>query len=268
MTETTEEIKNKYFVFSDESGSWHDPSDVYVRAWIVVHESGHAQLVDAVNYISSDLGSNELRWKTIANNSKYWDFIDKFNFRVFITISCPGDINWEQKYRVTRNFNAQVESFDFGEINSDLVGTLKKKMFDDIRNVLFLNFYEKTHIENAKSGIERVLPKRENLLIYRVDPPQMSRDGWRNILEAISPGVVLEFPQSQKSEGIQFADIIAGCIRSFLISDTHSAQASQFIPKFRSKLIAKNKANPNPNLIFFQEINDSLKAAAGKIWSV
>lgn len=261
------EIKNKYFVFSDESGSWHDPADVYVRAWVIVHESSHDKLAAAINFITTDLNANELRWKTIANNDKYWDFLEKFDFRIFLTISCPGDINWEQKYRVTRNFDTQVDSFDFGEINNDLVSVLKKKMFDDIRNVLFLNFYEKTHIENAKNGIERVLPKRENLLIYRVDPPQMSKDGWKSMLQAISPDVVIEFPQSQKSEGIQFADIIAGSIRSFLISDGNSAKASKFIPKFRAKLIAKDKNNPNPNLIFFQEINDALKVKSGQIWN-
>ena len=265
MPET--EIKNKYFVFSDESGSWHDPADVYVRAWVVVHELSHDKLAEAVNYITTDLNANELKWKTIANNDKYWDFLNKFDFRIFLTISCPGDINWEQKYKITRNFDTQVEAFNFGEINTDLVSVLKKKMFDDIRNVLFLNFYEKTHIENAKNGIERVLPKRDNLLIYRVDPPQMSKDGWKNILQTISPGVEIEFPQSHKSEGIQFADIIAGSIRSFLISDSNSDKASQFIPKFRSKLISKDRDNPNPNLIFYQEINDTLKSKSGKIWS-
>jgi len=260
-------IKNKYFVFSDESGSWHDPGDVYVRAWVVVPESAHDNLVNALNFISTDLDANELRWKTVANNTRYWGFLDEFDFRVFVTISCPADIRWENKYRVTRNFGLQVESFDFGEINSELVRALKKKIFDDIRNVLFLNFYERTHIENAKRAIEGILPKRENLLIYRVDPPQMSRDGWRAILEAISPGVEIEFPNSQKSEGIQFADIIAGCIRSFLISDTHSVQASQFIPKFRSKLVPKDSSNPNPNLIFFKEINDALKLKSSQVWT-
>ncbi len=261
-------VKNKYFVFSDESGSWHDPADVYVRAWIVVHESDHGALVDTINYVNTELNSNELRWKTIANNSHYWNLLEKFDFRVFVTISCPGDINWERKYRVTRDFDSQVESFDFGEIDTTLVAVLKKKMFDDIRNVLFLNYYEKTHIENAKTGVERILPKRENLLIYRVDPPQMSREGWKSILQAISPGVEIEFPQSQKSEGIQFADIIAGCVKSFLVSDIHVPQASQFIPRFRGKLISKDRTNPNPNLIFFQEINDDLKKRAGQLWTV
>ena len=51
-------VKKKYFVFSDESGSWHDKNDVYVRAWIVVTERGHATLVNAVDYIKSELALN------------------------------------------------------------------------------------------------------------------------------------------------------------------------------------------------------------------
>lgn len=266
MPET--EIKNKYFVFSDESGSWHESGDVYVRSWIVVHESDYPQLVESISYIISELGANELKWSTIAGNKKYWDLVEKFNFRIFLTVSSVSDILWEQKYRITRDFPTQINGLDFGEIDTDLKIILKKKIFDDIKNVLFLKFYEKTHIENAKLGIDRVLPKRENLLIYRVDPPQMSQDGWRNILLSISPDVQLEFPKSHSDEGIQFADIIAGCVRSFLISDKHNKQAEEFIPKFRSKIIPKDSNNPNPNLIFFQEINNTLKARSGAIWAI
>lgn len=258
---------NKYFVFSDESGSWHDPGDIYVRSWVVVHESSYESLLGEIRRITSELKCSELRWKILANNPSFFDFVDKFNFRVFLTISSPGDIHWESKYRITRDFSSQVDGLDFGELDDELVGLLKKKMFDDIRNVLFLKFYEKTHIQNARDGIERVLPKRENLLVYRVDPPQMSKDGWKSILQAISPDVQIEFPKSHSDEGIQFADIIAGCVRSFLISDTHLEQAKIFIPKFRSKLIGKDAANPNPNLIFFKEINEALVARTGKIWT-
>lgn len=157
--------KKKYFVFSDESGSWHDNNDIYVRSWVVIHESGYDKMVEAISYISSEIECNELRWKTIANQERYWNLVEKFNFRLFITITCPADIKWESKYRITRNFEEQISNLDFGEIDTGLVETLKKKIFDDIRNVLFLKYYERTHIENAKKGIESVLPHDENILI-------------------------------------------------------------------------------------------------------
>lgn len=261
------EIK-KYFVFSDESGSWHDPRNIYVRAWVVIHESGHIKLVEEFSRISSELKCSELKWKTIASNPRYFDFIDKFDCRIFLTVSSPADIDWGSKYRITRDFPTQVKNFDFGDIGDELTSILEKKMYDDIKNVLFLKFYEKTHIENAKKGIDRVLPKKENLLIYRIDPPQMSKDGWKEILQTISPDTQIEFPKSHTDVGIQLADIIAGCIRSFLESDSTVEQAKIFIPRFRSKLISKDRDNPNPNLIFFQDINDKLKTRSAEIWTV
>jgi hypothetical protein len=260
--------RKKYFVFSDESGSWHDSSDIYVRAWIVVPESEHAKLVDSVSYILSELNCRELKWSHIANNMRHVDFTTKFNHRIFLTVTCPAEIKWEQKYRITRDFSAQVENFDFGQLDLNLVTLLKKKMFDDIRNVLFLKFYEKTHIENAKQAIDSVLPAQANELIYRIDSPQMSKDEWKNILLSISPGVQVEFPKAQSTEGIQVAGIVAGCIRSFLVSDSHLESANLFIPKIRSRFVKKSKANPNPNLIFFNEIKASFKSRGAEIWTV
>ncbi len=261
-------IKKKYFVFSDESGSWHDSNCVYVRSWIVIGESSYSKLIDKINYINTSIGCNELKWKTLAHNPSFFNFVDEFDFRIFITISSPSDINWEQKYKVTRSFSTQVENFDFGEIDSVLMESLKKKMFDDIKNVLFLNFYEKTHIQNAKDAIDSVLPKKDNLLIYRVDPPQMSENGWRDILKAISPGVQIEFPRSHSDEGIQFADTVAGCVRSFIEKDGDINESIEFIKKIKSKLIQKSSINPNPNLIFFKEIKDSIKQRSGEIWTL
>jgi hypothetical protein len=260
--------KKKYFVFSDESGSWHDPKDIYVRAWVVVSESGYNKLMDAMDYIVSELGCTEVKSKTLAGNPRFFDVVDKFNCRIFLTVSSPADIKWESKYKITRDFETQVEAFDFGELDADLIKILKKKMYDDIRNVLFLKFYEKTHIQNAKQGIDKVLSANDNLLIYRVDPPQMSKNSWKDILHAISPDVQIEFPKSQTDSGIQFADIVAGCVRSFLISDAHLEESKLFIQKIRPKFIKKDAANPNPNLIFFKEISEGLRNRSGEIWAV
>lgn len=260
-----DEIK-KYFIFSDESGSWHDTNDVYVRAWIVVSEDSHSKLVDAINYISTDLNTKELSWKSLANNEKYWNFLEKFNFRIFLTVTCPTDIKWETKYNLTKTFKDKIDHFDFGMIDDELKLILKKKMFDDIKNVLFLHYYEKAHIESAKNAIQSILAYKNNQLIYRVDPPQMSKDGWKNILERIVPTAELEFPNSQKSEGVQFADIIAGSIRSFMIEDKNFSRAKLFISKLRPKLIPKNTKFPNPNIVFYSETSQETIAKLAQVW--
>src|SRR6267378_4403998 len=51
--------QKKYFVFSDESGSWHDSSDIYVRAWVVVPDSQLTKLKTALQKIIAGFGAKE-----------------------------------------------------------------------------------------------------------------------------------------------------------------------------------------------------------------
>lgn len=258
----------KFFIFSDESGSWHNPSDIYVRSWIVITESNYQHLLRIIDEICGFIGSKELAWSTLAGNENFFVSFNSIDFRIFITVSCPKDIAWETKYRVTRNFSESISKFDFGELDSDIKSYIEGRIYRDIKNALFLNFYERCHIENAKKGIERVIKPSEYDLIYRIDPPQMSQDGWRDILQKISgSSVSIEFPKSNRTQGIQFADIVAGCFRSLLLKDRNFDQSKLFLKNIRSKLIGRNKENPNPNLIFYGEINDEIKSNCAQIWN-
>ena len=262
------EKKPKFFIFSDESGSWHDSNDIYVRAWVVIGEGTYEQkLLPKVDEIASFMDANELKWSGFSNSEKYFNEFNDVSFRIFITISCPDDIDWERKYNVTRKFETSVEAFNFGEIDEGLVAHLKDRMYRDIKNALFLHYYEKLHIENAKNGIESVILPEEYDLIYRIDPPQMSQKGWSEILCKISGDtkVNLEFPKSDRTQGIQFADLIAGAVRSFVIEDTQSDKAAQFLKMIKSKTIYHD-GNPNPNLIMFGEIGDSIKDRIQAYW--
>ena len=263
------EDKIKFFIFSDESGSWHDERDVYVRSWVVIKEEESKKLLNKIDEIASFLGAKELSWKVISGNSKYFKDFTDLDFRIFITVSSPKDINWKDKYSLTRDFTSNIENFNFGELSEDLKVYVKERILRDIKHALFLHFYEKHHIENAKKGIERVIKPTEYDLIYRVDPPQMSQDGWKKILQAIGgTNINIEFPKSSRSQGIQFADIIAGCFRSLLTKDANYNQACEFFKQIKNKLISKNKENPNPNLIFYNEINLELKKNCGEIWKL
>jgi hypothetical protein len=258
--------KIKFFIFSDESGSWHDDNDVYVRAWVVITEEEYEKKLRLkVDEINSFRDSRELKWKGFEE--KYFNYFDEISFRLFITISSPGDIDWEHKYKVTKSFEESVRDFNFGDIDEDLKTVLRDRMYRDIKNVLFLHYYERHHIENAKKGIERVIKSEDYELVYRIDPPQLSQSGWKHMLQKISgnSNVNLEFPKSQRTPGIQFADLIAGATRSLLIDD-HPAplsNARKFIEIMKKSMISSKwgseTLNPNPNLIFFGEINDALK---------
>ena len=262
--------KYKFFIFSDESGSWHDPNDIYVRAWIVVGEDTYEKkLFPKIDEIASFMDANELKWSGFSNLDKYFNEFDDISFRVFVTISSPSDINWEKKYNVTKKFETSVQTFSFGEIDKDLVKYLKERMYRDIKNALFLHYYEKLHIENAKNGIESVIRPEEYDLIYRIDPPQMSHKGWYDILCKISgtTKVNLEFPKSERTQGIQFADLIAGAFRSYIIEDEQINKAKIFLSNLKSKTIYQD-GNPNPNLIMFEEINDKIKNRIKSYWEL
>ncbi len=262
------EKKNKFFIFSDESGSWHDANDIYVRAWVVISEDDYEKrLLPKVDEISSFMNTKELKWSGFSNSEKYFNEFTDIDFKIFITISCPADIEWEKKYNVTKNFKNSLETFDFGEIDDSLVVYLQERMCKDIKNTLFLHYYEKLHIENAKKGIESVILPQDYDLIYRIDPPQMSHKGWSDILCKISGDtkINLEFPKSERTQGIQFADLIAGAMRSFVIEDKQNEKAIKFLKIIKQKYIY-HQGNPNPNLIMYKEIRTSIKEKINLFW--
>ncbi len=262
--------KQKFFIFSDESGSWHDKNDIYVRAWVVITEEEYNnKLITKVDEINSFRDSKELKWSGFSSEEKYFKYFDNISYRIFITISCPADIDWENKYNVTKKFENSIKDFDFGGIDIDLKSILQDKIYREIKNGLFLHYYEKHHIENAKNGIERVIKADEYELIYRIDPPQLPKHGWKDILYKINgdSNINIEFPKSIKTQGIQFADLLAGAIRSYLIIDKKSLEAQKFLSVVNKNMINNDwdTPNPNPNLIFFNEISVDIKSRAKKI---
>lgn len=263
--------KIKFFIFSDESGSWHECNEenIYLRAWVVIAEDNYLKLKNKIQEIVGFLDCRELRWKTLSgpNGAKYATEFNHIDFRIFITISVPRDINWAGKYRAIKNFDKGINNFDFGGIDINLKDTLRKKIFDDIKYVIFLNYYEKVHINNARKRIEQVIAPKEYELIYRIDPPQSTKKDWGNILASITDKK-LEFPKSERDEGIQFADVVAGSFRSLIKKDDRYNIAKIFFKNNKNKFLSKSKEIPNPNLIFWPEVNNGLKKSIGEIWKI
>lgn len=258
--------KKTFFIFSDESGSWHDQSNVYIRSWIVIIKSEYEKLRLVIANINKLIGSRELKWSILANNSKYLDLFKDFDYRIFITISSPKDIEWTN-YKIIRNYKTGIDMFDFGEIGKELKDTIEKKILDDIKYILFLNYYERFHIQNAKTIIEDIIKPSEYNLIFRIDPPQMLKKDWSKVLKSLTDKE-LEFPKSERDEGIQFADIVAGSMGTLIDMNVKYDEAKHFFHTIKNKFIPKNKKIPNPNLIFFPEINDGLKLRIKGIWEL
>jgi hypothetical protein len=260
----------QYYIFSDESGSWHDNKTVYVRSWIVIlKEEYEKKVVNRVDEISSILDADEIKWSNVSGGAflKFLNDFSEVNFKIFITVTKPQDIAWDSKYRINTNFERSIELFDFGNIEIDLKNYIKDRFRREIKNALFLNYYEKLHIHNAKEGIERIIRPNEYELIYRIDPPQLPRGEWQNILNDGETNVSdFEFESSERSQGIQFADVFAGAFRSYFEQDRKYESAFIFIRNFRSNLIPRSATNPNPNLIMFGETHNDLKQKCREIW--
>lgn len=72
------QAKIKFFIFSDESGSWHDKNDIYVRSWIVISEKEYQKLLIKVDELSSLIGSKELAWSSLSGNKKFFSEFNLF----------------------------------------------------------------------------------------------------------------------------------------------------------------------------------------------
>ncbi len=263
-------MKKKFFIFSDESGTWHEPDGIYVRSWIVIEENEYNILLRKVDEVASFIQTKELKWLRLAKNKRFMKEFDNVDFRIFITVSSPKDIDLDNKYTATKNFESSMAHFNFGSIDKSLQTYIKGRFYNDLKAALFLHFYEKCHIENAKERIEEIIKPEEYDIIYRIDPPQLPRSDWAGILKNTEGHSLarIEFPNSKRTQGIQFADVVAGCFKSFLIEDSEKEEAEFFLKKIKNRLIAKSRTNPNPNLIFFGEINTKLKERSAAVWHV
>jgi hypothetical protein len=69
---------------------------------------------------------------------------------------------------------------------------------------------------------------------------------------------------------VQFADVIAGCIRSIIIKDKNYEIAIQFYKDIiKDGFIQNNKTKfINPNFIFYSEIDQEINEQIKEIWKL
>lgn len=81
----------KVFIFSDESGSWHDISDICVRSWLAIGEKEYQKLLLKVDEISSVLDSNELKWSVFIHHPDSTGQ-DSIHFRLLMAELIAGTV--------------------------------------------------------------------------------------------------------------------------------------------------------------------------------
>ncbi len=248
-----------YVIFSDESGSWHEQDNVYVRSWVCVENSDIEAFDQFIAEIRNETGCDEVRWKTVATKNDLVERIKKLNFKTFVTVTEPKSIK-DEKYLLTRSFFEKVASFDFGNLKDDTKEKIVNKIYSDIKYVLFLQIYESLHIRSADEIFSLAFPNKS--FDYKIDPPQATKKEWSEICTDLT-GYTPYFPKSERDSGIQFADIVAGAWRSHLIQDKRSESAKKFICEgLMPEKMLYIKGNPNPNLIIHEESSEEIKKLA------
>lgn len=243
-------------IFSDESGTWSNQEEnYYIRSWISISSGEYTKLAKEVFYIQRTTGTKEIKWDNFKRNYQLYQDILSPGFKIFITLSIPK-IFWESKnYKIlTALQGLEDDNFtgdDTIKINS------RKKIINSARAVIFLNYFEKQHIENSKVA----LAKDTTNYKYIVDTPQFLDKEWLEIAREveINDGDIKIEKKSEEIPGIQIAGIVAGCFYDLLSKDETTCK-DIFRRFLKSKMMDMYSSNmPNPNVIFYNDCPDDIK---------
>lgn len=250
----------EYLVFSDESGRWNE-GDYYLRSWVKISPKNYAVLRKEIVFLKHETGIKELKWNSFKNSlKKAGDTIESIrnlDCCIFITLSIPGhfkDRLDNNKYVILRTLQGiRPEQSTGGE---QVTETIKDKIIGAAQHTIFYNFFEKQHIENAKKALVRDIPTQDYKFV--IDSPQCLDREWAKIANECGIANITVEKKSETAPGIEFADIIVGCIHGCLQDD---GQAMKFYQEnLRAKMLDMySKEFPNPNLIFFQDFSAEQK---------
>jgi len=251
-----------YLIFSDESGTWSNrEEDYYIRAWINISSEEYVKLQKEIFYIQKTTGTKEIKWDNFKRNYKKYGDIFIPNFQVYITLSIPKNF-WNRNYKVLTTLqNLDEEAFTGDE---KVKIHLREKIINSAQTVIFLNYFERQHIENSKIALA------SNLLDYKyiVDSPQFVDREWIEVAREVGIDNLEIKKDSENVPGIQITGIIAGCFYD-LISELENNDIARDIYKdlIKPKMInmySSDRQKANPNIIFYgdcpNDIRDKLTA--------
>ena len=207
----------KFLVFSDESGTWsdHNPDGFYVRSWIKITPHEYEKLRCAVQNSKTNTGVKELKWDNFRKNPRdFGNIFSAVNFDVFITISKPNYfLSSSDSYHIVQSINNT--SLPLPGTFPNLESKIREKIINSVKNELFFNYFERTHIENSKTVL--AFNEAPQNYAYVIDHPQYSGSSWTDIATECGIDRVRIIRDSQNCPGIELADVVAGCINTFLI---------------------------------------------------
>jgi len=236
----------KFLIFSDESGQWN-MGKYYIRSWIRITPKNYDLLRKEIIFSKHEAGVKELKWIKFKKNYGKFKNIFSVGFDIFITISKPDHFQ-------SRNYDiiTTIEDVPISTGGQDLTNKIKKKIVSSVKNELFFNYFEKTHIENSKKALLHGESPKEYK--YMIDTPQYLDREWGNIAKECGIEQIEIVKISKNIPGIELADVVSGCIMDLL----ENGEGIKLIYKeyLKPKMWdMMSQECPNPNFIFFPDFS-------------
>lgn len=244
------------YIYSDESGFWsHNEDPYYVRAWVWLSKRGNLQVEALFDHVKPN---QEIKWSSPGDILQS-PYLPKVECRIFVTVSPLAKFR-EQNFAVFRAID-QIEDSIFTLYRSVEPDAIKAKMKESTRQILFLSYQEKQHVDNAIDALND-----GNLLRgVIIDTPQFTQSLYKDMVRsiAISKGLLpnlIKVAKSSDYRGIQFADLVAGAVNEYLKELRPSNKCIDFlrdVVKPRMLSMASS-TSPNPNMVFWDRTNVDL----------
>lgn len=242
-----------YLIFSDESGKWND-GEYYIRSWIRIASEKYDLLRKENIFSKHETGVKELKWEKFRKNYKKFKNLFDVDFDIFITISKPAHFQ-SKNYKIIEEIK-KVPVSTGGEALTDKV---KEKIVDSAKHQLFLNYFEKTHIEASKKALLSNEDPQE--YEYFIDKPQWLSREWESIAKECGVQQIKIIEESSDSPGIELADVISGCIMD-LLGKKDNAKAI-YNECMKHKMVdMRSEEYPNPDLVFYKDFSEEDKGEA------
>jgi hypothetical protein len=275
--------KKQFYVFGDESGCWKpNQNQLYVRSWVKIEYSIYNKLnnhfeslICQIKPSENELGKDdkfEIKWKKAKSliNENNLAMLNILNLpvSVFITVTIPScaieRIHKWKTYQAILNID-ESDLTGYME-NSTYHGSFpeitKTRLLAVVESFLFMNIYEKQHVENAKNFF------MSNSLncTFVIDKPDSCVKELRPIIYEC-----MEIVDSKKEYGVWLADIIAGCFQGLLNTSSEDYLFCKDVyEQFIKPKLIYHETIKNPNIIFYQDpcITELADHIRKNIWGV
>lgn len=237
-------MEERYYIFSDETGHWSD-ADYYIRSWLILSENDYFKLQSKVNLFKKIYNiKNELKYH-IGHD---YSFFEDLNFEIYYTITFANKFR-ETNFQIINQIN-QIEESSFQINNSDI----RDKIINSVKSSIFFNIYEYHHLDNIFRFLDEKYTDKE--ITFFIDSPQYQNRDWKAMFNSFSSNhKLIIINNSEKCEGIQFADVLARNMNKIL----EKIQKDSELNKFEIFLFRKFSQNNglekphlnNPNIIMW-----------------